>query len=107
MEGHTIIHANAFGYISRCNCCKDLQLCIGNIVLVFGRNDFMNFKSSFFELNDIDMARLHRKGRMKRYTIMTSYSDLTLSLSRREFELTSDLLNMAEVNFLIEEELKK
>lgn len=104
---HTVIHANAFGYVSRCNCCKDLQLCLGNIILVLGQNDFMNFKTNFFELNDIGTARLHRNGRAKRYTVLTSYSDLTLSLSLREFELTSDLLNLAELNFMISKELEK
>ena len=104
---HTVIHANSFGYVSRCNCCRDLQLCLGNIVLVLGQNDFESFRSNFFELNDIETARLHRDGQSKRYTIMTSYTDLTLSLSIREFELTADLLNLAELDFMISEELER
>lgn len=105
MKGHTVIHANQFGYVARCNCCQELQLCLGNIVLVLGTNDFANFKRCFFELNDRDSARLHRDGRIKRYSFLTSYSDLTLSLSENEYRLTEDLLNMAELDNVIKNEL--
>lgn len=102
---HTVIHSNAFGYISRCNCCKDLQLCIGNLILVFDQDEFAQFKASFFALNNIDNVRVHRIGRLERYTIMTSYSDLTLSLSKQEFVFTEDLLNVTELDSVINHEL--
>ena len=106
MKGHTLIHSNQFGYVSRCNCCKHLQLCLGNVVLVLGESDFFNFKRSFFELNDVAMVKLHRDGRIKRYSFLTSYSDLTLSLSSKEYHLTEDLLNLAEMDHVIDNELR-
>ncbi|MCJ8289192.1 MAG: hypothetical protein HRT58_08520 [Crocinitomicaceae bacterium] len=105
MKNHTIIHTNPFGYISRCNCCQDLQLCLGNVVLVLGESDFANFKRSFFELNDFNSVRVHREGRVKRFTFLTSYSDMTLSLSKQEFHFTEDLLNIAELDAIINREL--
>jgi len=105
MSYHRVIHTNAFGYVARCNCCKDLQLCLGNIVLVLGESDFVNFKRSFFQLNDSNSLRMHRAGRIERYTFLTSYSDLTLSLSTQEWRLTEDLLNMAEMDSVIQDEL--
>lgn len=106
MKNHTIIHANSFGYVSRCRCCSELQLCLGNMVLVLGESDFINFKRSFFELNDKNTLRTHRCGKVKRYTFLTSYSDLTLSLSLREFQMTEDLLNLAELDNVIIGQLK-
>jgi len=105
MKGHTVIHSNQFGYVSRCNCCGELQLCLGNVVLVLSKSDFANFKRSFFELNDLASVKLHRAGSIERYTFLTSYSDLTLSLSQKEFRLTSDLLNLAELDQVINNEL--
>lgn len=105
MSYHTVIHTNKFGYVSRCNCCKELQFCFGNIVLVLGESDFANFKRSFFELNDSNSLRIHRTGRVKRFIFLTSFSDLTLSLSKQEYHLTEDLLNMAELDTMIKDEL--
>ena len=105
MSYNRVIHTNAFGYVSRCNCCRDLQLCLGNIVLVLGESDFANFKLSFFELNDANSTRIHRVGRIERFIFLTSYSDLTLSLSKQEYQLTEDLLNMAELDCVILNEL--
>lgn len=106
MKGQTVIHANQFGYVSRCNCCQDLQLCLGNVVLTLGKSDFTNFKRCFFELNDPTTVRLHRTGRIKRYSFHTSYSDLTLSLSKKEYRLTVDLLNLAELDNVINGQLE-
>ena len=100
MKSHSIIHKNPFGYISRCNCCHDLQLCLGNMVLVLNEEDFSDFKTSFFKLNDIETVSIHRDGQMKRYTLQTAYTDLTLSLSKREYDYTSDLLNLAGLSLV-------
>jgi len=100
MESHSIIHKNPFGYISRCDCCSDIQLCLGNMVLVMTEEDFEDFKFTFFKLNDIETAPLHRDGRFKRYSMQTSFKDLTLSLSLREYEWTSDLLNLASLSII-------
>ncbi len=103
-DNHTLIHSNSFGYISQCNCCQDLQMCFGNLILVLGQSDFINFKSSFFGLNNINTASVHRTGKTTRYSIMTSYSDITLSLSQKEYEMTSDLLNLAEMRLFLTKE---
>ena len=104
-NNHSLIHSNSFGYISQCNCCKDLQMCFGNLILVLGQSDFINFKASFFGLNNIHTAAIHRTGKITRYSIMTSYSDITLSLSKKEYEMASDLLNLAEMRLFITNEL--
>jgi hypothetical protein len=70
------------------------------MVLVMTEEDFEDFKFTFFHLNDIETAPLHRDERFKRYTMQTSFKDLTLSLSVREYEWTSDLLNLANLSIL-------
>jgi hypothetical protein len=70
------------------------------MVLVLNEEDFNDFKTSFFTLNDIDNARVHRDGENKRYTLQTSFTDLTLSLSKKEYDWTSDLLNLASLSIM-------
>ncbi|MCH2231282.1 MAG: hypothetical protein MK105_13150 [Crocinitomicaceae bacterium] len=103
-DNHTLIHSNSFGYISQCNCCQELQLCFGNLILVLEQSDFVIFKSSFFGLNNISSASIHRADKTTRYSIMTSYPDITLSLSKHEFEMASDLLNLAEIRLFLKKE---
>ena len=105
-EAHTIIFKNRFGYVSRCNCCRDMQLCLGNMVLAFNEEDFNDFKSSFFALNDPENLQLHINGKIKRFTIHTSFTDLTLSLSEKEYEWTSEILNMAYMSMYCEAEME-
>ena len=105
-ESHTVIFKNPFGYVSRCNCCRDVQLCLGNMILVFNEDDFNDFKSSFFGLNNVDDLQLHINGKIQRFTIHTSFTDLTLSLSKREYQWTSEILNMAYMSMYCEQEVE-
>ena len=105
-ESHTVIFKNPFGYVARCKCCRDVRLCLGNMLLSFNEEDFHDFKSSFFALNDFEDLQLHIEGKIRRYILHTSFTDLTLSLSKKEYEWTSEILNMAYLSMYCEAEMQ-
>ncbi len=100
-----MIHSNGFGYIAKCQCCQNLQCCFGNVILTFSKTEFRSFKEGIFQTSEIESARLHREGSITRYVIETGFVDLKLSLSEKEFSQASDLLNMAEIEFQLVDQL--
>lgn len=100
-----MIHSNRFGYISKCGCCKNIQCSFGTIILTLKKKGFEAFKEHFFRYDEIESAPLDRDGIVNRYIIDTPCEDLKLSLSKQEYKLVADLLNMASLEFLVEEEL--
>lgn len=92
-----ILHCNELGYVSQCDCCNDIHLCIGNLALSLSRTDFFLFKKNFFELNDLTALRLHKNSKEPRFLFVTSFSDLSLSLSKSEYKLCCDLLQVSQV----------
>jgi len=100
-----LIHSNRFGYITKCRCCQEIQCSFGTIILMFTRSDFEAFREHFFRFKEIESAPLHRDGIENRYVIDTSCVGLKLSLSRQEYNLVADLLNMASLEFQLEDEL--
>ena len=100
-----MIHSNGFGYIAKCRCCHDVQCCMGNVIFTFDRHDFRLFREGFFKSGGVESAQIHREGSIKRYVIETGFSDLKLSLSKKEYAQASDLLNMAELEFQLEDQL--
>lgn len=99
-----IIHSNNFGYISQCSCCQRITLCLGNVILVFERDEFFCFKEDFFTINDLDSVPQHNLLH-KRFLFQTSYDDVLLSLSAKEYEKTCDLLNLGAIHLMIEEQI--
>ncbi|GAB5417652.1 MAG: hypothetical protein Crog4KO_26380 [Crocinitomicaceae bacterium] len=100
-----MIHSNGFGYIAKCSCCQDIQCCFGTVIFTLNRNEFAAFKSDFFKKGGMEKAILHREGSIKRYVFDTAFSDLKLSLSKKEHALTEDLLNIAGLEIEFEKEL--
>jgi len=78
---------------------------MGTVILTFNREDFETFRTGFFGGEGIEFAPKHREGRITRYVVDTAFSDLKLSLSKNEYSLAADLLNMAELEFQLEDEL--
>lgn len=77
---------------------------MGNVVLVFEREEFLNFKEDFFSINNLNSVPQHNLLH-KRFLFQTSYDDVLLSLSAMEYKKTCDLLNLGAMHLMIEEQM--
>lgn len=107
MSVQHILHANKFGIVKQCSCCRQIQLTLGSVVLHLSEKEFYLLKQSFFELNDIQDVQLHASGKIKRYLLNTCFASLSLSLSEKEYSATCALFTLSEVILKVNKTLNK
>jgi hypothetical protein len=100
-----VLHYNDFGNIAKCNCCKDLQLSLGNIIFNFSAEEYSEFDRFFNDVR-VDFAlEKPTKNCNRKYVIVTNHKEIILHLSYQELFNTIELLNfstlMLSVNKLI------
>jgi len=92
-----ILHENNFGHIAKCPCCEELQLNLGNVVLTFSENEYLQFDNFFDEIRaDIAMDKSLVSSKRK-YVIVTNHDGLVLSLTHAELLNTMELLNYSTI----------
>lgn len=89
------IHENSFGSISKCPCCEDIQVTLGNVVLTFSEEEYVEFDLFFDEIRR-DFETLEGKTAQK-YIIRTNRNGLALSLTHQELEATLELFNFSKI----------
>jgi hypothetical protein len=91
----TVLHYNDFGNIAKCNCCQDIQLSLGNVILSFSEEEYHQFDSFFDEIRiDFEIEK-PSKSCSKKYVIVTNHKGITLSLSYVDLSNTIELLNFS------------
>jgi hypothetical protein len=92
-----ILHKNKFGHIAKCQCCEELQLNLGNVLLTFSENDYLKFDNFFDEIRADIVTNKSRINSKKKYVIVTNYNGLVLSLTHDELLNTMELLNFSTI----------
>lgn len=92
-----ILHKNNFGNIAECRCCKELQLSLGNVILTFSEEEYIQFDNFFDEIREDFATEKPTQNNQKKYVIVTNYKGLVLSLSYRELYDTIELLNFSTI----------
>jgi hypothetical protein len=96
-----ILHNNNFGNIAKCTCCNDLQLTLGNVLISFTEEEYLDFDLFFDEVR-IDFKNEIEKGDYnKDYVIRTNKDNLTLLFSYQELKDTIELLNFSTLMLVV------
>ena len=98
-----VLHENKFGHIARCQCCQELQIKLGNVVLSFSDDQYSQFDNFFNEIReDIFTEKLCFK-KNRRYVVVTNYKGVVLSLTHTELLDTIELLNFSTMMISVNE----
>jgi len=91
------IHKNEFGNLSKCSCCNEIQLSLGNVILTFSEEEYLEFDLFFDEIRR-DVEALESNGKQStKYIIRTNRQGVTLSLSHQELKKTIELLDFSKI----------
>tara|TARA_B100000809_G_scaffold46543_1_gene40950 strand:- start:5301 stop:5642 length:342 start_codon:yes stop_codon:yes gene_type:complete len=90
-----ILHENNFGHVAKCPCCEEFQLILGNVLLTFSENDYLQFDNFFDEIRADIVTEKPRTNSKRKYVIVTNYNGLVLSLTYSELLKTMELLNFS------------
>ena len=90
-----ILHENSFGHIAKCPCCEEFQLILGNVLLTFSENDYLQFDNFFDEIRADIVTEKPSTNSKRKYVIVTNYNGLVLSLTYPELLNTMELLNFS------------
>ncbi len=88
-----ILHHNDFGNIAKCKCCNDLQLTLGNVLIPFTEEEYVEFDEFFNEIREDFKDEVKTKSKKREYIIRTNKDDLILVFSYQELKDTIELLN--------------
>jgi len=92
-----VLHHNRFGNIAKCECCQDLQLSLGNVILTFSEEEYYEFDSFFNEIREDFETEKPNENCSKKYVIVTNHKGIILSLSFQELFNTIELLNFSTI----------
>lgn len=98
-----ILHENDFGYISKCNCCDDLQLNFGNVIISLSEEEYLEFDTFFNEIRKDFNIEKEDVGFNRKYIIHSNLNGLTLSFSNKELQKTIELLNFSTLMLSVNE----
>lgn len=96
-RSNTVLHENDFGNVSKCSCCRELQLHLGNIVLHFSEKEFYRFDQFFDRIRKDFSYEKPTKSKKRKYIIVTDQKGLVLALSYPELKQTIELLNFTSI----------
>jgi hypothetical protein len=43
-----VLHQNSFGHIAKCRCYQEIQICLGNVILTFSEQEYLEFDAFFY-----------------------------------------------------------
>lgn len=92
-----LLHKNDFGNISKCKCCNELQLNLGNIILTFTEREYLEFDYFFNDIREDFATEEPSNNNEKKYVVVTNHKGLVLSLSYQELYSTIELLNFSTI----------
>ena len=92
-----ILHENEFGNIAKCRCCQELQLSLGNVLLTFSEEEYIQFDSFFNEIREDFATEKPTNNCNRKYVVVTNHQGLVLSFSYRELWNTIELLNFSSI----------
>ena len=92
-----VLHKNDFGYIAKCNCCNQLQLCLGNMIRTFTADEYAEFDLFFNEIRAYFSTEKNDKDPIRKYIIQTNLNGLILGFSYQELQDTIELLNFSNI----------
>jgi len=90
-----VLHHNFFGNISKCNCCNNLQLTIGNVIIPLTEEEYFEFDEFFDEVREDFKTEKKTNSKRKEYVVRTSVDNLILVFSYQELRATLELLTFA------------
>lgn len=93
----TVLHENSFGNISKCSCCDELQLTLGNVIICFSEEEYADFDIFFNEIREDFKKENRTKSKSKKYVIRTNQNGLILNFSYKELKQTIELLNFSTI----------
>jgi hypothetical protein len=90
-----ILHENNFGHIAKCQCCEELQLNLGNVLLTFSEEEYLQFDNFFDEIRTDIFTDTSYINPNRKYVVVTNYKGVVLSLTHTELVNTIELLNFS------------
>jgi|GEM_PF-5942945 len=96
-HNYQILDENEMGWISKCNCCGEIQVSLGTVLLHLPEAEFRPFARSFIKVGNCPMQGSgieHPRLGNDRVLIQTPVQNLHLSFSRKEFNKLAVLLEM-------------
>lgn len=90
-----ILHENDFGNIAKCECCQELQLCLGSVILTFSEEEYLEFDNFFDEIRKDFATENPTQNRSKKYVVVTNHKGLVLSFTYQELYNAIELLNFS------------
>lgn len=52
MCNYKVLHHNEYGYVIKCNTCKNIQIAFGTTAIAYTEQEFYEFKKSVFEYHN-------------------------------------------------------
>jgi len=104
----TLLHENNFGYIAKCNCCTEIKVSLGNIILSLTEQEFRDFDTFFDKIRiDFEKDKKNKDGQNnRRYYIKTYFNELILSFSYQELSETIELLNFSNIMLSVNKQME-
>ncbi len=92
-----ILHENDFGNIAKCHCCQELQLSLGNVILTFSEEEYLQFDNFFNEIREDFATEKPTPNEHRKYVVTTNHKELVLAFSYKELQDTIELLNFSTI----------
>ncbi len=97
-----ILHENEYGHIAICDCCGDIQLCLGNVLMTLNQEEYQDFNRVFREISfymDIRGSEIMDRT----FVVNTKNKDVKISFTYEDLAHTVELLNCSNLMMSVNE----
>ena len=95
MDNTEILHATNFGKVIDCSCCNEMQLSFGNVLIQMPMQGFDNLSQVLTKMTTSKSYKEIVESGIGRLVINTPHRGLSITVSPKEFEQLTELIDTA------------